>query len=79
LANYHRARDEAVSGRYEFTGQLAKLEPPPPEMPALFAALSRNQAEADRFFGVIASTVPVDDFFSPANIARIMESAERAA
>jgi hypothetical protein len=43
------------------------------------AALVDNQTEADRFFGVMAGTVEVDDFYAPANVARIIESAANAA
>ena len=35
---------------YEFTTQLAALEPPPPEMRALFGALRGNQDATNPFF-----------------------------
>jgi 2-polyprenyl-6-methoxyphenol hydroxylase-like FAD-dependent oxidoreductase len=80
LAAYQQARDTAVMAMYEFTYHLAKLdEPPSPEIQALMAALVDNQTEADRFFGVMAGTVEVDDFYAPANVARIIESAANAA
>jgi hypothetical protein len=34
---------------------------------------------ADRFFGTIAGTVPVADFFAPENVARIVGSEALAA
>lgn len=52
---------------YEFTAQFASLEPPPPEMQALFAALAHNPEQRDRFFGVFAGSVGVGNFFSPEN------------
>ena len=80
LAAYHQARDEAVRAMYEFTCRLAHVEqPPPPEMQALLAALPGNQPQIDRFFGVMAGTVAVEDFLSPANVGRIMSSASTAA
>lgn len=41
----------------------------------LFAALHGNQSETDRFFGMLAGTVPVPEFFSPENIQRVIGSA----
>jgi hypothetical protein len=56
---------------YAFTYQLAALEPPPPEMQQLFAALRYNQEQTNRFFGTIAGTVPIPEFFAPENLGRI--------
>ena len=74
LSDYHRRRDEAALPIYEFTCQLAPLDPPPPEMQQLFGALASNPAETNRFFGLFAQTVPVGEFFAPENLARIMGS-----
>jgi hypothetical protein len=60
---------------YELNCQLARLEPPPPEMQKLFAALRGNQTETDRFFGAIEGTVPIPQFFSPENVQRIISVA----
>ena len=72
LAAYQRRRDAAAIPAYDFACQLAALEPPTPEMQHLFASLRGNQAETDRFLGVIAGTVPVGEFFAPANVERIV-------
>ncbi|HXF64695.1 MAG TPA: NAD(P)/FAD-dependent oxidoreductase [Caldilineaceae bacterium] len=72
LADYEQRRNEAALPLYEFTYQLAALEPPSSEMQRLLAALRHNQEQTDRFFGTIAGTVPVPAFFSPENIARIL-------
>jgi flavin-dependent dehydrogenase len=72
LADYQQRRDEAVMPMYESTCQRARLEPPPPEVVALFEALGGNQDAMDRFFGLDAGTVPIPEFFSPANMGRIM-------
>ncbi|MGZ3678670.1 MAG: NAD(P)/FAD-dependent oxidoreductase [Ktedonobacterales bacterium] len=76
MAEYERRRNEAALPIYEFTCQLATLEPPPPEMQQLFAALRGNQADTDRFMGVLAGTTPVPEFFAPENVGRIMGAAQ---
>jgi 2-polyprenyl-6-methoxyphenol hydroxylase-like FAD-dependent oxidoreductase len=75
LAGYERRRNEAAMPMYEFTQQLAGLEPPPPHMQQLFAALHANQEQTNRFFGTIAGTVPIPEFFSPENLGRIVAEA----
>lgn len=72
LSRYEQARNAETRGLYELTYELASLAPPPPEQQALFGALRENRTEAGRFFGVIAGTVPPDEFFAPENIGRIM-------
>ena len=59
---------------YEMTCEFATLQPPSPEQQEFFAALCHDQEQTDRFFGTIAGTVPIPEFFSPANIGRIMAS-----
>jgi len=63
LAGYERERDARIRPLYELTYELAALQPPSPEQQELFAALRDDQRTADRFFGTIAGTVPVDEFF----------------
>jgi flavin-dependent dehydrogenase len=72
MAEYERRRNETALPVYEFTCQLATLEPPPPEMQQLFAALRGNQADTDRFMGLLAGTTPVPEFFATENVARII-------
>ena len=78
LAGYERQRNEDALPVYDFTHQLASLAPPAPEMLALFGALRENQEETNRFFGLMARTVPVAEFFAPENIARIVGGAAEA-
>ena len=75
LAAYEQARNEAVQSIYEFTVQFASLAPPAPEMQHLFAALRHDQEQTNRFFGTIAGTVPIPEFFSPENLERIVGGA----
>ncbi len=76
LADYERRRNEDVIHRYQLACDLATLAPPPPEMRRLFEALRSNQAEADRYFGTLAGTVPIPEFFAPENIERIIRAAQ---
>jgi flavin-dependent dehydrogenase len=63
LADYERRRNEAAMPMYEFTYAQSSLEPAPPPLQDLLAALADDPAGTDRFFGVFAGTVPVQDFF----------------
>jgi 2-polyprenyl-6-methoxyphenol hydroxylase-like FAD-dependent oxidoreductase len=72
LAGYERKRNEAVMPIFEMTCDLARLQPPTPQMQQLFWALRGNQYQIDRFLGVTAGTVSVTDFFSPENIGQII-------
>jgi hypothetical protein len=60
---------------YEFTTQLATLEPPPPELQQLLGAARGNPAAMDAFVSVIAGTVSPIEFFDPQHIADIMSTA----
>jgi 2-polyprenyl-6-methoxyphenol hydroxylase-like FAD-dependent oxidoreductase len=72
LAGYQRRRDEESLPLYELTCQLAGLRPPPADLAAVLAALPADQADTDRFFGVIEGTTAVGDFFAPESIGRIL-------
>jgi flavin-dependent dehydrogenase len=72
MATFEWRRNEESFPIYEFTCQLAALEPPPPEMQQLFAALRGNQVETDRFMGVLAGTTSVPEYFAPDNLARVL-------
>jgi 2-polyprenyl-6-methoxyphenol hydroxylase-like FAD-dependent oxidoreductase len=75
MSEYQRNRDEHVLPMYEFTCQLATLEPPPPEMQQLFAAVHGNQKAMDGFVQMNAGTISPAEFLSPANIGAIMAAA----
>jgi 2-polyprenyl-6-methoxyphenol hydroxylase-like FAD-dependent oxidoreductase len=72
MAEYQRERDEHVLSMYEFTCQLATLEPPPPEMRQLFAAVAGNQAAMNGFVQMNAGTISPAQFLAPENVSAIM-------
>jgi flavin-dependent dehydrogenase len=69
---YQSARDDEVLPMYEFTAGLASLEPPPPEMQQLLAAVSGNQEAMDGFARVTAGVTSPAEFFSDENVGRIL-------
>jgi 2-polyprenyl-6-methoxyphenol hydroxylase-like FAD-dependent oxidoreductase len=75
LSSHQVARDTHVLPIYEFTAQLATLAPPTPEEQQVFAAICGNQSAMDDFVSINAGTVSPAEFFSPANIGRLMASA----
>ncbi len=76
LAAHETARNERVRPMYEFTSQLAALEPPPPEMQDLFRALYGNQGATNAFLSAITGAIPLPDFMSNENLGRIMAAAK---
>jgi hypothetical protein len=60
---------------YDFTRQLATLEPPPPQMQQLFAAIHCNQKAMDDFARMNAGTISPTEFFSPENVNAITAAA----
>jgi len=75
MSVYQRTRDAEVLPIYDFTSQMARLEPPPPEMQRLLAAVHGNGDAMDAFVSVIAGTVSPVEFFDPEHIGRIMSGA----
>ena len=75
LAAMETARNARVRPMYEFTYQLAALEPPPLPMQQLFAALPGNQEATNAFLSAITGASPLGAFFSPENMRRVMSAA----
>jgi 2-polyprenyl-6-methoxyphenol hydroxylase-like FAD-dependent oxidoreductase len=73
MGDYQRSRDKHVFGTYEFTCQLATLEPPPPQMQQMFGAIHGNQPAMDAFAQMNAGTI------SPAEFGAIVAAAHRPA
>jgi 2-polyprenyl-6-methoxyphenol hydroxylase-like FAD-dependent oxidoreductase len=69
MGEYQRVRDEHALGMYEFTCQLATLEPPPPQMQQLLGAIQGNQKAMDAFARMNAGTI------SPAEFGEFMAAA----
>ena len=75
MAGYHSTRDEHVLPMFEFTCQLATLEPPDPQMQQLLGAVGRDQQSMDGFARVNAGVMSPAEFFSQENVARIFDAA----
>ena len=75
MGAYQSARDEHVLPMYEFTCQLATLEPPPPEMQQVLGAVHGNQEAMDGFARVNAGVTSPAEFFSEENLGRIFAAA----
>jgi 2-polyprenyl-6-methoxyphenol hydroxylase-like FAD-dependent oxidoreductase len=71
MSAYQAARDARALPIYEFTAELASLEPPPPEMQQLLAALATNPDGMSAFVSVVAGTMSPTEFFDPAHLAAL--------
>jgi flavin-dependent dehydrogenase len=75
MSAYQSARDGDVVPIYEFTCQLATLEPPPPELQRLLSAMHGNGKAMDGFMRVNAGTISPAEFFTPENTNAILAAA----
>jgi len=75
MSDYQQSRDRRVRPIFEFTTQLATLDPPPPEMQQLLGAAQGNQAAMDAFVSVIAGTMSPLEFLHPDHVASILNPA----
>jgi hypothetical protein len=71
----HVRRDARVKPLYDFTCGLARLEPPPPPLQALLAALHGDRESTNQFFSAITGARPLQEFMNPENIGRIVSGA----
>lgn len=78
LAGYHEARDAAAMPMFEMICDMISGAPPAEEFVAVLEALPGNQQQIDNFIGVMLGTVRVEDFFSPENLASIVEAASHS-
>jgi 2-polyprenyl-6-methoxyphenol hydroxylase-like FAD-dependent oxidoreductase len=74
MAHYHDSRDTRVLPIYEFTTQLATLEPPPPQMQQLIGAMAESQEAIDAFVSVVAGIVSPVEFFDPEHVAKVLRA-----
>jgi 2-polyprenyl-6-methoxyphenol hydroxylase-like FAD-dependent oxidoreductase len=75
MAHYQATRDEHVMPMYEFTAELASLEPPPPELQQILAAAHGNQAAMDGFARVNAGVTSPAEYFSEDSVRQIFAAA----
>jgi flavin-dependent dehydrogenase len=75
MDEYQSTRDDHVLPMFEFTCQLATLEPPPPEMQQLLGAVYGNQEAMDGFARVNAGVTSPAEFLSEENVGRIFAAA----
>jgi hypothetical protein len=59
---------------YEFTCQLASMQPPPVEMQQLLGAMQGNRKAMDQFAQMNAGTLSPAQFFAPENLGAIMSA-----
>ena len=64
LAGYERRRNEAAKPLYDHTVEQAHFRPLPPERVVLLRALQHDEVNRTRFFGVLAGSVPLADFYA---------------
>ena len=72
MGEYQRERDQHVMAMYEFTAQLASLEPPPPETQQMLMAIHGNRQAMDAFVQMNAGTI------SPAEFGAVFARAQGA-
>ncbi|MEJ3744535.1 NAD(P)/FAD-dependent oxidoreductase [Actinomycetes bacterium KLBMP 9797] len=72
MSGYQSARDRQVLPMYEFTCELAALEPPPPDLVQLLTAINGNPAAMDAFARLNAGVLSPADFFAPEHLHTIM-------
>ena len=72
LAEYELRRNQAAQPLYRLSCEMAKLQAPTAEQVRLMEALRGNQEATDRYMGTIAGTVPLDEFYAPENLERIV-------
>ncbi len=74
MGQYQKKRDEESLPMFGVTCNFATLEPPPPEMQQLLGATAARQESQDQFVSMMAGTLPVQEFFAPENVGRIMSA-----
>ena len=72
MNTFHRTRDEHALPMYEFTCQLATLEPPDDGLQRLLAAIQGNQQLMDAFAQSYAGTISPAEFFAPEHVDAII-------
>jgi hypothetical protein len=79
MSAFHRTRDQHALPMYEFTCQLAALEPPDEGLQLLLAAIQGNQPLMDAFAQSYAGTISPGEFFAPDNVGAILAASKEPA
>lgn len=74
LADYQRRRDELAMPLSEWTYRQSALTPPSDSVKAVLRALADRPDDVRRFMGLNAGTVSPTEFFTPANVTRLLAS-----
>jgi 2-polyprenyl-6-methoxyphenol hydroxylase-like FAD-dependent oxidoreductase len=77
MADHQSERDRRSLPFYEFTAQLAPLEPLPEELEQLLADIQGNQEAMDQFARVGGAVTSPADFFSEENVRRLLDGQSR--
>ncbi|MEU9374249.1 NAD(P)/FAD-dependent oxidoreductase [Streptomyces sp. NPDC048255] len=75
MRDYQQARDARVMQLYEFTTELATLDPPPPQMQQVLARVAEHQDTMDGFARVNAGLTTPGAFFSDPRLTGVPEPA----
>ena len=75
MSEREQARDRHAMPIYEFTTQLATLEPPPPELQQLLGGIVGNQPAVDEFVSLTAGTLSPAVFFDPDHLGELLGAA----
>jgi 2-polyprenyl-6-methoxyphenol hydroxylase-like FAD-dependent oxidoreductase len=75
MRDYQSIRDAHVLPMYEFTAELASLEPPSPELQRVLAAVHGSPEAMDGFARVNAGVTSPAEFFSDESVRRILGGA----
>jgi 2-polyprenyl-6-methoxyphenol hydroxylase-like FAD-dependent oxidoreductase len=75
LEAHEARRNRRVRPMYEFTYELARLEPPPEHLRELFQALRGNRRATDAFLSAITGALPIAQFMAPESLAGIVSAA----
>ncbi|MBA3906409.1 MAG: NAD(P)/FAD-dependent oxidoreductase [Pseudonocardiales bacterium] len=78
LVDYQTDRDAESRSGYDFTTMISDLELTP-QLAALVRAVSRDEAATTQFYTMVGGGISGEEFFAPANVARIMSGAGVAA
>lgn len=72
MAQHQARRDAQVMPIYQFTSDMAMLEPPPADVQQLLGQIHGKQAAMDAFVSINAGTVSPVEFFDPAFLGPLL-------